>query len=101
MASRGERSQAGLVGASFALLLVGTNAANPLLPVYREVLGFDALLLSLTYVFYVTVLTAFFVIMARPSLARYAPAAGSCGAAIGRSQRCAAVVGDRVECVAG
>ncbi|MGZ8178194.1 MFS transporter [Williamsia sp. SKLECPSW1] len=67
------RAQAGLISASFALLLVGTNAVNPLLPIYRTTLHFDALLLSLTYVAYVIVLTAFFVVMARPSFGRWAP----------------------------
>lgn len=61
-----------VVAAAFSLLLVGTNLMNPLLPLYRELLGFDALMLSLTYVCYVVVLTVFFVVMARPSLTRWA-----------------------------
>lgn len=66
------RAQAVLVAASFSWLLAGTNAVNPLLPLYRSELGFDALLLSLTYVCYVAVLTVFFLVMASPSLVRFA-----------------------------
>lgn len=58
---------------SFGWLLVGTNAVNPLLPLYRESLGFDELMLSLTYVCYVAVLTVCFFALSRPSVTRAAP----------------------------
>ena len=65
-------AQAGIVAVAFSLLLAGTNAVNPLLPVYREELGLEPFVLSLTFVFYVTVLVVALVVLARPSLTRHA-----------------------------
>ncbi|GAB2466555.1 MFS family permease [Conyzicola lurida] len=65
-------AQAGIVAVAFSLLLAGTNAVNPLLPVYREVLRLEPFVLSLTFVFYVTVLVIALVVLARPSLTRHA-----------------------------
>jgi MFS family permease len=59
-------TQATIVAASFALLLAGTNAVNPLLPVYRDVLGLDPFLLSLTFVSYTVVLVAVLLLLAQP-----------------------------------
>lgn len=66
------RAQATIVAASFSLLLVGTNAVNPLLPVYRDLLGLDPFLLSLTFVSYVSVLVAVLLLLARPRFTRHA-----------------------------
>lgn len=68
----GRGAQAAIVAASFAALLAGTNAVNPLLPVYREQLGLDPFLLSLTFVCYVTVLVAVLLLLARPRFTRHA-----------------------------
>ncbi|WP_144721190.1 MFS transporter [Agrococcus jejuensis] len=64
--------QAVIVAASFAMLLAGTNAINPLLPVYRDLLGLDPLLISLTFVCYVGVLVVVLLVLARPTLTRFA-----------------------------
>ncbi|SDH68700.1 MFS transporter [Agrococcus jejuensis] len=64
--------QAAIVAASFAMLLAGTNAINPLLPVYRDLLGLDPLLISLTFVCYVSVLVVVLLVLARPTLTRFA-----------------------------
>ena len=65
-------TQAAVIAVAFALLLAGTNAVNPLLPVYREVLGLDALVLSLTFVLYVTTLVLCLLVLANPRLTRHA-----------------------------
>lgn len=64
--------QAAIVTASFAMLLAGTNAINPLLPVYRDVLGLDAFVLSLTYSLYVAALVVVLFTLSRPRFARHA-----------------------------
>ncbi|GAB3600292.1 MFS transporter [Microbacterium tumbae] len=65
-------TQAALVAVSFAALLAGTNAVNPLLPVYRDLLDLEPILLSLTFVSYVTVLVFVLLLLARPRFARRA-----------------------------
>ena len=65
--------QGTVVTAAFVLLLVGTNAVNPLLPLYRRALSFDELLLSLTFVVYVVVLIATLFVFSRPRFSRRAP----------------------------
>ncbi|MGW1712553.1 MFS transporter [Streptomyces sp. NPDC002156] len=67
------RAQAVIVAAAFSLLLAGSNAVNPLLPLYREHLGFGPLLLSLTFVSYVAVLIVVLLLFSRPGLIRWAP----------------------------
>jgi MFS family permease len=69
---RGAIAQAVVVASSFALLLAGTNAVNPLLPVYRQQLGLDPFLISLTFVSYVSVLVVVLLILARPRFTRHA-----------------------------
>ena len=68
----GAIAQAAIVAASFSLLFIGTNAVNPLLPVYRDLLGLDALLLSLTFVCYVIPLVAVLLLFANPRFTRHA-----------------------------
>ncbi|MGO2113312.1 MAG: MFS transporter [Pseudoclavibacter sp.] len=63
---RAALAQAIVVGSSFTMLLAGSNAVNPLLPVYRDLLGLDPLVLSLTFVFYVAVLVCGLFVLARP-----------------------------------
>ncbi|MFV0358147.1 MFS transporter [Tropicimonas sp.] len=72
--ARGARLQAVLCAAGFILLLAGTNATTPLLPVYRDVLGFSSLTVTLTFFIYVAALVSALFIAAHPSLARRAPA---------------------------
>ena len=57
---------------SFAMLLAGSNAVYPLLPVYRDMLGLDALLLSLTFSLYVGVLVVALFVLSRPRWSRFA-----------------------------
>lgn len=64
--------QAAVVAAAFSMLLAGTNAMNPLLPVYRDLLGLDPFVLSLTFVNYVTLLVAVLLLLARPRATRLA-----------------------------
>ncbi|GAA4429285.1 hypothetical protein GCM10023169_31430 [Georgenia halophila] len=54
------------------MLLAGSNAVNPLLPIYREQLGLDPLVLSLTFVLYVAVLVCALFFLARPGRAHHA-----------------------------
>jgi MFS family permease len=65
-------AQSVLVAASFALLLAGSNAVYPLLPVYRGVLRLDPFVLSLTFTLYVVVLVIALFALARPRFARHA-----------------------------
>ncbi|NQX28053.1 MFS transporter [Microbacteriaceae bacterium VKM Ac-2854] len=76
------RTQAVAVGAAFSVLLAGTNAINPLLPVYRESLGIDPLLVSLTFVSYVSVLVITLLVFSRPGMARFSPISVSLALAI-------------------
>jgi MFS family permease len=71
---RSRSAQALIVGASFSLLFVGSNAANPLLPLYRAELGLDPLAVSAVYVLYVAVLAASMLVLARERFTRFAPA---------------------------
>jgi hypothetical protein len=66
-------AQAVVVGVSFSTLLAGSNAISPLLPVYRNVLHFDPVMLSLTFVCYVSVLAVVLLVVARSHLLRHAP----------------------------
>lgn len=68
----GAVAQSAIIAASFAMLLAGSNAINPLLPAYRNLLGLDALTLSLTFVIYVTVLVIALFVLARPGFTRHA-----------------------------
>lgn len=65
-------AQAVIVSACFAALFVGSNAANPLLPIYRDVLALDPLTVSATHVLYVVALTATLLVFTRPALTRFA-----------------------------
>jgi hypothetical protein len=58
---------------AFSLLLAGTNATTPLLPVYRQLLGFTPVTMSLTFVCYVGVQVIFLAILSRPSVVRWSP----------------------------
>jgi hypothetical protein len=58
---------------TFSLLLAGTNATTPLLPVYRQLLGFTPVTMSLTFVCYVGVQVVFLAILSRPSVVRWSP----------------------------
>ncbi|WP_374754683.1 MFS transporter [Arthrobacter sp. AFG20] len=59
----------GVVGAvSFSLLLAGSNAITPLMPIYRTMLGFTPLSMSLTFVSYVGVMTVTLLVLSRPSM---------------------------------
>lgn len=69
----GARLQAVLCTAAFVLLLAGTNATTPLLPVYRDALGFSSLTVTLTFFVYVGALVAVLFLAARPAIARRAP----------------------------
>jgi hypothetical protein len=64
----------GIISAlAFSLLLAGTNATTPLLPVYRQLLGFTPVTLSLTFVCYVGVQVVFLAVLSRPSVVRWSP----------------------------
>ncbi|RYH11589.1 hypothetical protein [Tropicimonas sp. IMCC6043] len=65
--------QAALAAASFMLLLAGTNTTTPLLPLYRDMLGFSPLTVTLTFVAYVSLLVATLAVASGPKLVRYAP----------------------------
>ncbi|GAA0998645.1 hypothetical protein GCM10009555_098340 [Acrocarpospora macrocephala] len=65
-------AQAALVAASFAMLLAGSNAVYPLLPVYRDMLGLEPFVLSLTFTLYVVVLVVALFALARPRFTRHA-----------------------------
>ncbi|OJY35215.1 MAG: hypothetical protein BGP11_00685 [Rhodobacterales bacterium 65-51] len=69
----GQKLQALLGGGAFILLLAGTNTPTPLLPVYREVLGFSPLTMTLTYISYVGALVAVLFVAASPAIASRAP----------------------------
>ncbi len=56
---------------SFSLLLAGTNSLTPLMPVYKNVLHFSPLLMSLTFVSYVLVLIVMLLVLSRPSFVRW------------------------------
>ncbi|WP_427005252.1 hypothetical protein [Pseudarthrobacter sp. H2] len=71
---RAASAKAGIIAISYAMLLAGSNAAYPLLPVYRDSLGLDPLMLSLTFTLYVAVLVPVLFILARPRFTRHAPA---------------------------
>lgn len=67
------RSQGFAAAGAFSLLLAGTNMTTPLLPLYNSDLGFTPLLMSLTFVCYVSVLIWVLMMFSRPSVAKYAP----------------------------
>ena len=71
---RAASAQASIIAASYAMLLAGSNAAYPLLPVYRDSLGLDPFVLSLTFTLYVAVLVPVLFVLARPRFTRHAPA---------------------------
>lgn len=66
--------QTALVSTAFAMQLVISNAINPLLPIYRAQLGLNAVVLSLTFVLYVSALVVVLALLANPRFARHAPA---------------------------
>ena len=66
-------AQAGVVATSFSMLLAGSNATYPLLPVYRDTLGLDPLVISLTFTLYVGFLVPVLFLLARPRFTRRAP----------------------------
>ena len=71
--SEWRRVQGVVVAASFSLLLAGTNATTPLLPLYRGVLGFTPGQLSLTFVSYVTAITVVLFGLSRSVFVRWSP----------------------------
>ncbi|MDM4763875.1 MFS transporter [Galbitalea sp. SE-J8] len=75
-------AQGAIVASGFALVLAGTNAINPLLPVYRDTLGLSALVMSLTFVAYVGTLVVVLLLMARPRFTRHAPVLFGAGLAV-------------------
>lgn len=66
--------QTALVSTAFAMQLVISNAINPLLPIYRAQLDLSAMVLSLTFVLYVSALVLVLSLLANPRFARHAPA---------------------------
>lgn len=72
-APRGSLLQAALCAAAFILLLAGTNATTPLLPLYRDALGLAPLTVTLTFFVYVVALVAVLFLAARPAIVRLAP----------------------------
>ncbi|MET0747848.1 MAG: MFS transporter [Rhizobium sp.] len=66
--------QGAVAALSFSILLAGSNANTPLLPIYRTLMAFSPLTLSLTFVFYVGSLIFFLSLLSRPSILRWAPA---------------------------
>jgi len=67
------RSQGFAAAGAFGLLLAGTNMTTPLLPLYNSDLGFTPLLMSMTFVCYVSVLIGVLIVFSNPSAAKYAP----------------------------
>ena len=67
------RAQGLLSAAAFVVLLMGTNAPTPLLPIYRDYLGFSALVITMTYSIYVVALVTVLFLATSPSIARRAP----------------------------
>lgn len=67
------RAQGYLVATCFAMLLAGTNAMTPLLPLYRTELLFSPLMLTLTFTCYVSVQVGTLLVLSRPGYARHAP----------------------------
>jgi MFS family permease len=64
----------GIIAAiSFSILLAGTNATTPMLPIYQRVLQFSPLMLSMTFVAYVTMLIAVLLFCSRPGFAKWSP----------------------------
>ena len=61
-----------LTALAFSLLLAGSNAMTPLLPLQRSMLGFSPLMLTLTFVSYVSTLIAVLLIFSRPSFTKWA-----------------------------
>jgi MFS family permease len=71
----GLRTLQGLVSAlSFTVLLTGSNATTPLLPVYRSLLGFSPLVMALTLACYMGVTIVFLTMLSRPAMLRWSPA---------------------------
>lgn len=66
-------AQGALVAVAFSTLLIGSNATTPLLPIYRQELGFSPFVMTLTFVSYVAVLIATLVALSRTTLTRHAP----------------------------
>jgi MFS family permease len=66
--------QGAVAALSFSILLAGSNATTPLLPVYRSLMGFSPLTMSWTFVCYVGALIVFLVLLSRPSVLRWSPA---------------------------
>lgn len=56
---------------SFSLLLAGTNAITPLIPIYKNELQFSPLLMSMTFVCYVLVLIVALLSLSRPTFVRW------------------------------
>lgn len=69
-----KKAQGILCAFAFATLIAGTNATTPMLPLYRQELGFSPLMLTLTFVSYVSVLVIVLLILANPRFARHAAA---------------------------
>lgn len=65
--------QGAVAALSFSILLAGSNATTPLLPIYRSLMGFSPLTMSLTFVCYVGALIVFLVLLSRPSVLRWSP----------------------------
>lgn len=64
-------AQGVLAALSFSLLLAGTNATTPLLPLYQRALHFSPLMMSLTFVCYVSVLIGVLIFCSRPKVAKW------------------------------
>ncbi|MGE7961960.1 MFS transporter [Pseudomonas sp. NPDC089918] len=56
---------------AFSILLAGTNATTPMLPLYHQVLSFTPLMMSLTFVCYVSVLIGVLLICSHPTFVRW------------------------------
>lgn len=69
------RSLQGAVAAlSFSVLLAGSNANTPVVPLYRSLMGFSPFTMSMTFVCYVGVTIIFLIVLSRPSIIRWSPA---------------------------
>lgn len=66
--------QGAVAALSFSILLAGSNATTPLMPIYHALMGFSPFVMSLTFVCYVVVQIVILVLLSRPSILRWSPA---------------------------
>lgn len=66
-------AQGVIAAMSFSILLAGTNATTPMLPIYHRVLHFSPLMMSMTFVAYVAILISTLLFCSRQGVARWSP----------------------------